>query len=60
MEIKSILASVGLTVAQLERQMGLSRGDIQYVLDRGSLRYDLAQKIAAHIGKKISWVDKEK
>ena len=45
---------------ELERQMGLTRGTIQYVLDRGSLRYDLAQKIAKHIGKKIAWVDSEK
>ena len=57
-EIRSHLASVGITVSSLEKKMLLTRGTIQQMLDRGSLKYEMANSIAQTIGKKIVWENK--
>ena len=57
-KIRIELIEVGLTISSLEKKLGMGRGAIQQMLDRGSLRYDVAEKIAKFLGKDIKWVKK--
>ena len=58
-KIKVELAKINLSVSALERKMGLGRGVIQNMLDRNSLKYSMAVKIANAIGKDIEWIEKQ-
>ena len=56
-EIINIIRSTGHSIASIERVLGMGRHTLRQRLDNGTVKYELAQKIATALNKKIVWVD---